>query len=432
MPASCPSTAVAAFVAGAIAASASAQCLPDSSFAPAARGEWFGAAAAIHGDWAAVAATRGGRNGQVYPLRSVGGRWVVDSPIDPPPEMHGGVFGATNVLGSGLAVADGHLIAGARDTAFAAIYAAPAPGSDQWTLQAQFELPSPTSGCRVAMMTGADAAGRAAIAAPSAPSGALVIVRHDAGAWLEEARFSGPGGAFGASVAAHGDIVVVGEPGLGGGRAHVYQRGASGWHHAAELSEPVPEPLGYGAAVAVRDDVLAVSASAAIFGSPVEPNGRVFIYRRSGAEWRLEATLEDGWHDTWYGLTLAFAGEWLAVEWAGSGGIPLYAPEGGEWRRIDVIPAPARLSFSSFAADPGHPARIIGGEHRNDAAHIYSMAACYCRADITGDGLLDVFDFLAFQWFFVAGDLSADFDGSGSLDFFDFLAFQREFAAGCP
>ncbi|MFG0285207.1 MAG: choice-of-anchor B family protein [Phycisphaerales bacterium JB039] len=55
-----------------------------------------------------------------------------------------------------------------------------------------------------------------------------------------------------------------------------------------------------------------------------------------------------------------------------------------------------------------------------------------CRVDLTGDGLLDIFDFLEFQNLFGAGDLTADFTGDGVLDFFDFLAFQNEFALGCP
>lgn len=60
------------------------------------------------------------------------------------------------------------------------------------------------------------------------------------------------------------------------------------------------------------------------------------------------------------------------------------------------------------------------------------MADGGCRADLTGDGRLDFFDFLAFQSAFSAGDLVADFTGDGVLDFFDFLAFQDEFAASCP
>ena len=54
-----------------------------------------------------------------------------------------------------------------------------------------------------------------------------------------------------------------------------------------------------------------------------------------------------------------------------------------------------------------------------------------CRADIDGDGVLTIFDFLAFQNLFDAGDLGADFDGDGVLTIFDFLAFQNEFDAGC-
>ncbi|MFI4916380.1 MAG: GC-type dockerin domain-anchored protein [Phycisphaerales bacterium JB060] len=54
-----------------------------------------------------------------------------------------------------------------------------------------------------------------------------------------------------------------------------------------------------------------------------------------------------------------------------------------------------------------------------------------CRADFNGDGALTIFDFLAFQNAFDAGDLAADFDGDGSLTIFDFLTFQNEFDAGC-
>ena len=54
-----------------------------------------------------------------------------------------------------------------------------------------------------------------------------------------------------------------------------------------------------------------------------------------------------------------------------------------------------------------------------------------CRADIDGDDELTLFDFLAFQNLFDAGDLAADFDGDGDLTLFDFLEFQNEFDAGC-
>ncbi|OAB63779.1 hypothetical protein AY599_01280 [Leptolyngbya valderiana BDU 20041] len=51
-------------------------------------------------------------------------------------------------------------------------------------------------------------------------------------------------------------------------------------------------------------------------------------------------------------------------------------------------------------------------------------------ADINGDGVLNIFDFLAFQNAFDAGQPLADFDGNCTLDIFDFLAFQNAFDAG--
>lgn len=54
-----------------------------------------------------------------------------------------------------------------------------------------------------------------------------------------------------------------------------------------------------------------------------------------------------------------------------------------------------------------------------------------CVADLTNDESLDVFDFLAFQNYFSAGDLTADFDGDGALTAFDFFEFQNLFNAGC-
>ncbi len=62
---------------------------------------------------------------------------------------------------------------------------------------------------------------------------------------------------------------------------------------------------------------------------------------------------------------------------------------------------------------------------------LYVGVGSPCRADLDGDGELTIFDFLAFQNLFDAGDPIADFDGDGSLTIFDFLAFQNEFDAGC-
>jgi|GEM_PF-6821592 len=66
-----------------------------------------------------------------------------------------------------------------------------------------------------------------------------------------------------------------------------------------------------------------------------------------------------------------------------------------------------------------------------DAMELTFCSGSRCRADIDGDGSLSLFDFLAFQNAFDAGDLVADFDGDGSLTIFDFLEFQNDFSECC-
>lgn len=55
-----------------------------------------------------------------------------------------------------------------------------------------------------------------------------------------------------------------------------------------------------------------------------------------------------------------------------------------------------------------------------------------CTGDFNADGATDIFDFLAYQNAFDAGDTIADLDGDGEFTIFDFLAFQNAFDTGCP
>jgi hypothetical protein len=54
-----------------------------------------------------------------------------------------------------------------------------------------------------------------------------------------------------------------------------------------------------------------------------------------------------------------------------------------------------------------------------------------CYPDFTGDGTLDLFDFLGYVNAFNAGDGSADCDHNGEFELFDFLCFVNAFNAGC-
>jgi hypothetical protein len=88
------------------------------------------------------------------------------------------------------------------------------------------------------------------------------------------------------------------------------------------------------------------------------------------------------------------------------------------------------LGLDGGAAFVGFTAST-GGAWQNHDVLSWSFAAGACYADFTGDGLLDLFDFLAYVNAFNAGDIDAECDGDEGLTLFDFLCFVNAFNAGC-
>jgi hypothetical protein len=133
--------------------------------------------------------------------------------------------------------------------------------------------------------------------------------------------------------------------------------------------------------------------------------GVIFRYTSSGAFVDAFATVSG---TGLRGLGFDHRGNVLACTWDGHAGSGVY--------RFDGV----------TGEDYGLVARAIG-----PMFVALQAPATTCRADLDCSGDLDLFDFLAFQRLFEAGDAAADFDGSGALDVFDFLAFQNVFDAGC-
>ena len=67
-----------------------------------------------------------------------------------------------------------------------------------------------------------------------------------------------------------------------------------------------------------------------------------------------------------------------------------------------------------------------------DNIKITGIESASCYPDCTGEGNLDIFDFLCFQDAFVSMDPYADCDNNRVFDIFDFLCFQDAFVTGCP
>ena len=97
-------------------------------------------------------------------------------------------------------------------------------------------------------------------------------------------------------------------------------------------------------------------------------------------------------------------------------------------RVSDVVDITDQFRVRFSATDNPNDSVTEAGQ---DAFRVIVAGDPVCRADLDGNGELNIFDFLEFQNLFGAGDLRADFDDNGELNIFDFLAFQNEFSAGC-
>jgi hypothetical protein len=99
-----------------------------------------------------------------------------------------------------------------------------------------------------------------------------------------------------------------------------------------------------------------------------------------------------------------------------------------EWDGADALVADAQGNLFLAGSTWGD----LGGNNAGaqDAFFIRFTADCY--PDFTGDGTLDLFDFLGYVNAFNDGDNGADCTGEGVLDLFDFLCFVNAFNEGCP
>ena len=85
-------------------------------------------------------------------------------------------------------------------------------------------------------------------------------------------------------------------------------------------------------------------------------------------------------------------------------------------------------SFTSVTNPPDAPAIV----HSEPATVAIIVGEGGCAADVNGDGVLNILDFVAFQLAFQAQDPIADCDANGVFNVLDFVCYQQEFVAGCP
>jgi len=166
-------------------------------------------------------------------------------------------------------------------------------------------------------------------------AGAATSFRWDGRHWLEEARLTGAGGAFGNAIAADQDTVVVGAPfeNVAGaeeqGTARVYRWDGASWVEVAVLTPAA------GAADDRHGTSVSISGDVIVSGSPYDKvgaaggMGSATVYRWDGATWVEETTLISpiGNSNDNFGLSVSVRDDLIAV------GSPFDNPVPGDWSR---------------------------------------------------------------------------------------------------
>jgi hypothetical protein len=126
---------------------------------------------------------------------------------------------------------------------------------------------------------------------------------------------------------------------------------------------------------------------------------------------------------------VAFAGDDV---YSFGGGVAHW--DGSAWTLAESFPGVDGPSLAG--ADAAGPCDVWAGGRQflgdkivTLTVHMVGDNACY--PDFTGDGALDLFDFLAYVNAFNAADPAADCTGDHALDLFDFLCFVNAFNVGC-
>jgi hypothetical protein len=127
---------------------------------------------------------------------------------------------------------------------------------------------------------------------------------------------------FGAALAISGKVLAIGAPGVdlegarSAGAVFVFQGGGHDWSEVTRLTpEPAQELSGYGFAVALDGNTLAVGARYEYNPESGNGSGAVYIYTQNGNDWTLQGRLAapDGQPFDLFGYSLALKGDTLAV-----------------------------------------------------------------------------------------------------------------------
>jgi len=214
---------------------------------------------------------------------------------------------------------------------------------------------------------------------------------------------------FGASLALHGDTLVVGAPfdtpnGTQSGSVHVFVRNGTNWSQQATL---VPSLRGtydvFGSSVAVHGDMALVGAPNRNF-SASNP-GRAFAFLRNGTNWQqfgTPLTAGDGVNNDSFGSSVALDGDLAVmgapndahsgVNYAGSAYV--FEKVGGAWSQLQKVVASPVNSAQYFGSsvDMSGTTLLVGAIY-SATWHLFSLQGTVWSQTRSAELLnLDIYD----------------------------------------
>jgi hypothetical protein len=232
-------------------------------------------------------------------------------------------------------------------------------------------------------------------------AGLVIAYRPAAGGWVEAFRWRpddlAPGARFGAALASHGDVVVVGAPGVGGsGAVYVYERGADGWTRAGRIEPADAGPeAAFGEAVASDGTTIVVGAR--FEGGDAERQGAAYLLERAPDGWSVRARIvaHDPGRGDQFGQAVAVRGGVALIgapRHDGGGrdaGTVFVARRGGDgWALAGRLPRPAAdaydeagraVALAAEGAFVGAPYDVVAGAEVDTGAVLAYPAAALTR-----------------------------------------------------
>ncbi|MDY7107726.1 MAG: hypothetical protein SYC29_03730 [Planctomycetota bacterium] len=399
---------------------------------PSGPGDEFGAATGIGDDVSVVGAPQPG-DGAAYVYRFNGSNWSEAACLQPSDGNRPEWFGASVGVGNDLVVIGAPAIAGretiGRREETGAVHVFRCEDA-QWVEEARLVPAECTGGenvgCALAVAGDVLVAGADAAAGEAANSGSAYVFRFDGSTWTEEAELTAPDGEagdrFGSAIAMSGDRVFVGapeaagqEPGTEAGAVYVFRRVGQEWLLEAKVTDPNgASGDAFGISVDADDDFLMVGASLA--DTVGADSGCACLFHLQNETWDLEVRFvpPDAADGDRLGTCVAIDGGLAAIS----------APRddignGGDAGSIHLwhFRSPEWLLTARLQASDGGPAHLLG-DHKGlalcsgtaivGARGNERAYAFHGLGDCQGNGRSDICD--------IAAGVSEDLNANGLPD----------------